>query len=255
MEKRLRGKHIILCNIEKTVEVWNRKNVATTSKLSIHLYCRVDRAMNIWVNPLEALEIRCHSVWICAFLFFFLVATFTFYLAASDDHEQRTPTGSEVNVTSSVTLDPPESPISETEAEDERGTLTASGVASDGLDRSWEPKTPAASDSVAVRYKDAQISRDGSEVQLPGDSRGARVGGPEPTAEYQTELFGIKSSQGPALHEATVTVTGTRVCFSERFSTVSQSRPRVSQTSRVTSMTLAWLYTNRTHRFHSHLSF
>ncbi|XP_044000765.1 tenascin isoform X4 [Gambusia affinis] len=134
-------------------------------------------------------------------------ATLTFYLAASDDHEQRTPTGSEVNVTSSVTLDPPESPISETEAEDERGTLTASGVASDGLDRSWEPKTPAASDSVAVRYKDAQISRDGSEVQLPGDSRGARVGGPEPTAEYQTELFGIKSSQGPALHEATVTVT------------------------------------------------
>ncbi|XP_032424932.1 tenascin isoform X2 [Xiphophorus hellerii] len=129
-------------------------------------------------------------------------ATFTFYLAASDDREQRTPTGSEGNVTSSVILDPPESQISETEAEDERGTLTASSAASDGLDLSWELKTPGASDSVAVRYKDAQISRDGSEVQLPGDSRGAGVGGPEPTAEYQTELFGIKSSQGPALPEA-----------------------------------------------------
>ncbi|XP_023193838.1 tenascin-like isoform X3 [Xiphophorus maculatus] len=129
-------------------------------------------------------------------------ATFTFYLAASDDREQRTPTGSEGNVTSSVILDPPESQISETEAEDERGTLTASSAASDGLDLSWELKTPGASDSVPVWYKDAQISRDGSEVQLPGDSRGAGVGGPEPTAEYQTELFGIKSSQGPALPEA-----------------------------------------------------
>ncbi|XP_027880684.1 tenascin isoform X4 [Xiphophorus couchianus] len=129
-------------------------------------------------------------------------ATFTFYLAASDDREQRTPTGSEGNVTSSVILDPPESQISETEAEDERGTLTASSAASDGLDLSWELKTPGASDSVAVRYKDAQISRDGSEVQLPGDSRGAGVGSPEPTAEYQTELFGIKSSQGPAVPEA-----------------------------------------------------
>ncbi|XP_016518252.1 tenascin isoform X4 [Poecilia formosa] len=126
-------------------------------------------------------------------------ATFTFYLAASDDREQRTPTGSEDNVTSSVILDPPESQVSETEAEDERGTLTASGVVSDGLDLSWELKTPGASVGAAVRYKDAQISRDGSEVQLPGDSR---VGGPEPTAEYQTELFGVKSSQGPALQEA-----------------------------------------------------
>lgn len=185
---------------------------------------------------------------------FFLVATFTFYLAASNDHEQRTPTGSEGNVTSSVILDLPESQISETEAEDERGTLTASNAASDGLDLSWELKTPGASDSVAVRYKDTQISRDGSEVQLPGDSRGAGVGGPEPTAEYQTELFGIKSSQGPALPEA-VAVTGTRVCFSEQFFTVSQSRPCVSQTSRAASITLAWLYTNRTHRFHSDLSF
>ncbi|XP_014841199.1 PREDICTED: tenascin-like isoform X4 [Poecilia mexicana] len=126
-------------------------------------------------------------------------ATFTFYLAASDDREQRTPTGSEDNVTSSVILDPPESQVSETEAEDERGTLTASGVVSDGLDLSWELKTPGASVGTAVRYKDAQISRDGSEVQLPGDSR---VGGPEPTAEYQTGLFGVKSSQGPALQEA-----------------------------------------------------
>ncbi|XP_014887535.1 tenascin isoform X4 [Poecilia latipinna] len=126
-------------------------------------------------------------------------ATFTFYLAASDDREQRTPTGSEDNVTSSVILDPPESQVSETEAEDERGTLTTSGVVSDGLDLSWELKTPGASVGAAVRYKDAQISRDGSEVQLPGDSR---VGGPEPTAEYQTELFGVKSSQGPALQEA-----------------------------------------------------
>ncbi|XP_008421678.1 tenascin isoform X4 [Poecilia reticulata] len=126
-------------------------------------------------------------------------ATFTFYLAASDDREPMTPTVLDDNVTSSVILDPPQTQVSETEAEDERGTLTASGVVSDGLDLSWELKTPGASGGAAVRYKDAQISRGGSEVQLPGDSR---VGGPGPTAEYQTELFGVKSSQGPALQEA-----------------------------------------------------
>ncbi|XP_054908314.1 tenascin isoform X4 [Poeciliopsis prolifica] len=129
-------------------------------------------------------------------------ATFTFYLAASDDREQTTPTGSEGNVTSAVILDPPESQISETEAEDERGTLTASGVAFGGLDLSRELEPPGASDSVSVRYKNAQVSGGGSEGQLPGDSSRTGVGGPEPTAEYQTELFGIKSSQGPALREA-----------------------------------------------------
>ncbi|XP_047228735.1 tenascin isoform X5 [Girardinichthys multiradiatus] len=129
-------------------------------------------------------------------------ATFTFYLAALDDHEQRPVTVSEDNVGSSVILDPPESQISETEPEDEHGQPTVSDIASDGFDLSWKLKTHSAYDNIAVQYKDTQRLWNGREVQPAGDSHVARISGLKPSAEYQTELFGIKSSQGPAQHEA-----------------------------------------------------
>ncbi|KAM4532401.1 tenascin-like [Fundulus diaphanus] len=129
-------------------------------------------------------------------------ATFTFYLAASDDREQRTPTGSEDNVSSSVILDLPESQIYETEPEDKHGKLTVSGIASDGFDNSGKLKTHSASDEVAVRYEDTQRLWDGREVQLSGDSNVARVSGLMPSAEYETELFGTKGSQVSSPDEA-----------------------------------------------------
>lgn len=157
---------------------------------------------------------RYHSVWICAF-FFSLLATFTFYLATSDVREQRTTTGSQDNVTSFVISDSPESQISETEPKEKQAIL--SDIASDGLDLSWKLKTQSAYDDVAEQNPDTQRLWDGRDVQLPGDSFGSRISDLKPSAEYQTELFVIKSSQGSALHEA-VGVTGTRVCSSYRFS-------------------------------------
>uniref|UniRef100_A0A3Q2NS77 Tenascin Ca n=1 Tax=Fundulus heteroclitus TaxID=8078 RepID=A0A3Q2NS77_FUNHE len=129
-------------------------------------------------------------------------ATFTFYLAASDDRKQRTSTGSEDNVSSSVILDLPESQIFETEPEDEHGKPTVSGIASDGFDPSGKLKTHSASDEVAVRYEDTQRMWDGREVQLSGDSNGATISGLMPSAEYETELFGTKGSQVSSPDEA-----------------------------------------------------
>ncbi|XP_015243025.1 PREDICTED: tenascin-like isoform X4 [Cyprinodon variegatus] len=126
-------------------------------------------------------------------------ATLTFYLAASDDHEIRTPPGSEDIVSSSVILDTPESQIFETEPEDKHGKLTISAVASDGFDLASKLKIHRANDDVAAKYKDTQKWLDGREVQFPADSDGARISVLKP---YQTELFEIKSSQASSIHEA-----------------------------------------------------
>ncbi|XP_038148429.1 tenascin isoform X4 [Cyprinodon tularosa] len=126
-------------------------------------------------------------------------ATLTFYLAASDDHEIRTPPGSEDIVSSSVILDTPESQIFETEPEDKHGKLTISAVASDGFDLASKFKIHRANDDVAAKYKDTQKWLDGREVQFPADSDGARISVLKP---YQTELFEIKSSQASSIHEA-----------------------------------------------------
>lgn len=140
-------------------------------------------------------------------LFVFLVASFTFYLADSDDRELTTPTGSEDNVISFVYLDPSETQFSGTEPEDELGTLTVSGITPDGFDLSWKLKAHSLYDSFAVKYKDTQQLWDVSEVQLPGDATGSRIKGLKASTEYEIKLYGVTSSQRSALLEA-VAVTG-----------------------------------------------
>ncbi|XP_076614634.1 tenascin-like [Chaetodon auriga] len=129
-------------------------------------------------------------------------ASFTFYLADSDDREPTTPTGSDDNVISFVYLDPSESQFSGTEPEDELGTLTVSGVTPDGFDLLWKLKARSVYDSFTVEYKDTQRSRDVSEVRLPGDATGSRIEGLKASTEYQIKLFGITGSQRSALLEA-----------------------------------------------------
>lgn len=145
-------------------------------------------------------------------LFVFLVASFTFYLADSDDRELMTPTGSEDNVISFVYLDPSESQLSGTEPDDELGALTISGITPDGFDLSWRLKARSVYDSFAVEYKDTQPLSDVREVQLPGDATGSRIQGLRASTEYQIKLYGITSSQRSALLEA-VAVTGIRFSF------------------------------------------
>lgn len=145
-------------------------------------------------------------------LFVFLVASFTFYLADSDDRELTTPTGSEDNVISFVYLDPSESQFPGTETEDELGPLTISGITSDGFDLSWRQKAHSVYDSFAVEYKDTQRLWDVSVVQLPGDATGSRIEGLKASTEYQIKLYGITSSQRSALLEA-VAVTGISFSF------------------------------------------
>ncbi|XP_018549768.1 tenascin isoform X4 [Lates calcarifer] len=129
-------------------------------------------------------------------------ASFTFYLADSDDRELTTPTGSEDNVISFVYLDPSESQFPGTETEDELGPLTISGITSDGFDLSWRQKAHSVYDSFAVEYKDTQRLWDVSVVQLPGDATGSRIEGLKASTEYQIKLYGITSSQRSALLEA-----------------------------------------------------
>ncbi|XP_051269535.1 tenascin isoform X4 [Dicentrarchus labrax] len=129
-------------------------------------------------------------------------ASFTFYLADSDDRELTTPTGSEDNVISFVYLDPSESQFSGPEPEDELGTLTISGITPNGFDLSWELKAHSVYDSFAVEYKDTQRLSDVREVQLPGDATGSRIQGLKASTEYQIKLYGITSSQRSALLEA-----------------------------------------------------
>ncbi|KAM9338176.1 tenascin-like [Symphorus nematophorus] len=128
-------------------------------------------------------------------------ASFTFYLADSDDRELTTPTGSEDNVISFVYLDPSESQISGTEPEDEPGTMNISGITPDGFDLSWRLKAHGVYDSFAVEYKDTQ-RLDVREVQLPADATGSKIDGLKASTEYQIKLYGITSSQRSALLEA-----------------------------------------------------
>ncbi|XP_030291534.1 tenascin-like isoform X3 [Sparus aurata] len=136
-------------------------------------------------------------------------ASFTFYLADSDDRELTTPTGSEDNVISFVYLDPSETQFSGTEPEDELGKLTVSGITPDGFDLSWKLKAHSLYDSFAVKYKDTQRLWDVSEVQLPGDATGSRIKGLKASTEYEIKLYGVTSSQRSALLEA-VAVTAAK---------------------------------------------
>nr|XP_012774295.2 tenascin isoform X1 [Maylandia zebra]XP_012774296.2 tenascin isoform X1 [Maylandia zebra] len=129
-------------------------------------------------------------------------ASFTFYLADSDDRELATPTGLEDNVISFVYLDPSESQFSGTEPEDEPGVLTVSSVTSDGFDLSWKLKARGVYDSFALEYKDTQRLWDMREVQLPGDAHGSRIHGLTASTEYLIKLYGITGSQRAALLEA-----------------------------------------------------
>ncbi|XP_039635989.1 tenascin-like isoform X2 [Perca fluviatilis] len=130
-------------------------------------------------------------------------ASFTFYLADSDDRELTTPTGSEDNVISFVYLDPSESQISVgMEPDNELGKLTISGITPDGFDLSWKLKALSIYDSLAVEYKDTQRLWDVREVQLPGDATGSRIQSLNASTEYQIKLYGLTSSQRSALLEA-----------------------------------------------------
>ncbi|XP_030598758.1 tenascin-like [Archocentrus centrarchus] len=129
-------------------------------------------------------------------------ASFSFYLADSDDRELTTPTGLEDNVISFVYLDPSESHFSGTEPEDEPGMLTISGITPDGFDLSWKLKAHGVYDSFALEYKDGQRLWDVKEVQLPGDARGSRIHGLTASTQYQIKLYGITGSQRAALLEA-----------------------------------------------------
>ncbi|KAG7498372.1 tenascin-like isoform X4 [Solea senegalensis] len=130
-------------------------------------------------------------------------ASFTFYLADTDDHELTTSTGSEDNFISFVNLETSESQFSGMEPEeDELGLLTVSGVTSDGFELSWRLNAHSLYDSFAVEYKDTLRLWDVGEVQLPGDATGSRIGGLTASTEYQIKLYGITSSQRSAILEA-----------------------------------------------------
>lgn len=141
---------------------------------------------------------------------FFLVVSFTFYLADPDDHELTTPTGSEDNTISFVHSDVSETQFSGMEPEDELGTLTVSDVTSDGFDLSWNLKYPSVFERFAVEYKDSLHLWDVREVQFPGDVTGSRIQGLKAHTEYQVTLYGITTSQRSALLEA-VAVTGIKL--------------------------------------------
>lgn len=140
----------------------------------------------------------------------FLVASFTFYLAISDDRELTASAASEDNLISFVYLNPPESHFSGTEPEDTLGTLTVSGVTPDGFDLTW--KANQVYDNFTVEYKESLPLGDVREVQLPGDASGSRIRGLKASTEYQIKLYGVKNSQRSALLEA-VAFTGITFCF------------------------------------------
>ncbi|CAN9504363.1 unnamed protein product [Ophioblennius macclurei] len=129
-------------------------------------------------------------------------ASFTFYLADSDDHDLAPPTGSDDNVISFVLLDPSESVHSGMEPEDELGTMTVSGLSPDGCDLSWKMKAHGVFDKIAVEYSDVQRLWDVREVQLPGDAQGFRIHGLNASTQYEIKLFGVTGSQRTPLLEA-----------------------------------------------------
>ncbi|XP_056288372.1 tenascin isoform X1 [Pseudoliparis swirei] len=128
-------------------------------------------------------------------------ASFTFYLADTDDRELTTPPGSEDNVISFAYLEPSDFPSS-VGTEDEDEELTVSGVTPHGFDLTWKLKAHGAYDSLTVGYKDARRLWDAREARLPGDATGSRIQGLNASTEYQIELYGITGSQRSALLEA-----------------------------------------------------
>ncbi|KAM8828116.1 tenascin-like isoform 3-T3 [Spinachia spinachia] len=130
-------------------------------------------------------------------------ASFTFYLADSDDRELSSPRGSEDNVVSFAYLDPSEAPVSVgTEPDDELGKLTVSGVTPDGFDLTWKLKAHGVYDSLTVECKDARPLWDAREARLPGDASGSGIRGLNASTEYQIKLYGITGSQRSALLDA-----------------------------------------------------
>uniref|UniRef100_A0A8C7YXP2 Tenascin C n=1 Tax=Oryzias sinensis TaxID=183150 RepID=A0A8C7YXP2_9TELE len=89
--------------------------------------------------------------------------------------------------------------------EDTLGTLTVSGVASDGFDLTW--KANHVYDNFTVEYRESLPLGDVREVQLPGDAGGSRIRGLKASTEYQIKLYGVQNSQRSALLEA-VAFTG-----------------------------------------------
>lgn len=146
------------------------------------------------------------------FLSLHFVAFFTFYSADSDNHELTTPSGLEENVNSYLYLDPSESQLSGAEPEEEAGTLTISRITSDGFDLFWKLKAHNVYDNYVVQYKDTQQLLNVGEVRFPGDAHGSRISGLKASTEYHIKLYGMTSSQRPALLEA-VAVTGISFCF------------------------------------------
>ncbi|XP_075885601.1 tenascin-like isoform X5 [Nelusetta ayraudi] len=129
-------------------------------------------------------------------------ASFTFYLAGSDDRDLTTPASPSDSAVSFAYSDPSESQFSGMEPEDEPGTLTVSGVTADGFDLSWKLSGPGVYDSLAVECRDAQQLWDVRELRLPGDVTGSRIQGLKPLTAYQIKLYGITTSQKSALLEA-----------------------------------------------------
>lgn len=150
----------------------------------------------------------------CAFLFC-LVATFTFYLADSDDHELTTPAGSEDNAISFLNLEPSETQFSGMEPEEELGTLNVSGITPDGFDLVWKLRAGSVYDRFTVECRDTQRLWDMREVQLPGNVSGSSIRGLKALTEYEIKLYGISDSQRSTLLEA-VAVTGIRFSFRNR---------------------------------------
>uniref|UniRef100_A0A8C8DWU5 Tenascin C n=1 Tax=Oryzias sinensis TaxID=183150 RepID=A0A8C8DWU5_9TELE len=97
-----------------------------------------------------------------------------------------------------------------TEPEDTLGTLTVSGVASDGFDLTW--KANHVYDNFTVEYRESLPLGDVREVQLPGDAGGSRIRGLKASTEYQIKLYGVQNSQRSALLEA-VAFTGITSLF------------------------------------------
>uniref|UniRef100_A0A8C7Z313 Tenascin C n=1 Tax=Oryzias sinensis TaxID=183150 RepID=A0A8C7Z313_9TELE len=94
--------------------------------------------------------------------------------------------------------------------EDTLGTLTVSGVASDGFDLTW--KANHVYDNFTVEYRESLPLGDVREVQLPGDAGGSRIRGLKASTEYQIKLYGVQNSQRSALLEA-VAFTGITSLF------------------------------------------
>lgn len=152
-------------------------------------------------------------------VFVSVVASFTFYLAGSDDRDLTTPASPSHSAVSFAYSDPSESQFSGMEPEDEPGQLTVSAVTAEGFDLSWKLGGRGVYDSLAVECKDAQQLWDVRQLPLPGDATGSRIQGLKPLTEYHIKLYGITASQRSALLQA-VAVTGIKFSLALRMHNV-----------------------------------